>query len=246
MKVIGIIPARFASSRFPGKPLAMIEGKSMIERVYQQAKSSRLLEEVLIATDDERIADHVKQFGAPVVMTKAEHPSGTDRCYEAYQVFNKTFDYVLNIQGDEPFLDPAQIDEMANACDGKNEIITQMTRCHDPKVLFDLGEVKIAINQQHEALYFSRQVIPAIKNQAPEEWHLFYPYFRHVGMYAYRVDVLESICTLGPSSLELVESLEQLRWLENGFKIKCVETRYDSHGVDTPEDIAKVLALLHK
>lgn len=246
MKVIGIIPARYASTRFPGKPLAMIDGKSMIERVYQQAKASRLMEEVLIATDDERIAGHVKQFGAPVVMTRAEHPSGTDRCYEAYQVFGKSFDYVLNIQGDEPFLNPAQIDEMAEACDGKNEIITQMTKCQDAKMLFDMGEVKIVLNQNKEALYFSRQVIPAIKNKAQEEWHQHYSYYRHVGMYAYRVDVLEALCKLSPSSLEQAESLEQLRWLENGFRIKCVETHFDSHGVDTPEDIAKVLALMHK
>ncbi len=243
--VLGIIPARYASSRFPGKPLAMINGKSMLQRVYEQSTNATHVNEVLIATDDERIAGHAQQFNAKVVMTGADHPSGTDRCFEAYQVNAVKYDYVINIQGDEPFLDPEQINSLAAACDGKVEIATQMIKCTDHAVLFDKGEVKIVLNNNKEALYFSRSVIPAIKNKDEKEWHVNFDYYRHVGMYAYRTDILEKISALKPSPLELAESLEQLRWLENGFKINCVETDYDSHCIDTPEDIEKVLKLMN-
>jgi 3-deoxy-manno-octulosonate cytidylyltransferase (CMP-KDO synthetase) len=246
MSVIGIIPARFASSRFPGKPLAMIEGKSMLQRVYEQASKAGLLSEIIIATDDERIREHAATFGAKALMTKAEHPSGTDRCFEAYQLNNKKFKYLINIQGDEPFLDPAQIDSLAAACSGDTEILTQMIWCNKHEVLFDKGEVKIILNKNQEALYFSRNVIPFIKGKDEKEWHLLYKYYRHVGMYAYRIDILEQITKLSPSELEKAESLEQLRWLENGFKIKCIETSFDSHCVDCPEDIEKVLNLMKK
>lgn len=245
MSIIGIIPARYASTRFPGKPLAMIKGKSMLQRVYEQTVKSPLLNETIIATDDTRIADHAKSFGAPVVITKSEHPSGTDRCFEAYQKHGKAFDYVINVQGDEPFIDPAQISSLAEVCDGSVEIATQMIRCNDHEVLFDKGEVKIVLNTRKEALYFSRSVIPALKGIDEKEWHKHMDYYRHVGMYAYRVDVLEKITRLQPSSLEKAESLEQLRWLEHGFKITCSETTFDSHCVDTPEDIEKVVRLMN-
>ncbi len=244
MTILGVIPARYASSRFPGKPLCLVNGKTMLQRVYEQTCKSSLLSEVLIATDDERIQAHAQSLGAPVVMTNANHPSGTDRCYEALQLSGINADYLVNIQGDEPFLNPEQINELATACDGKAELITQMIACHDPAVLFDKGEVKICLNARHEAIYFSRQVIPAIKGQAESEWHLHHNYFRHVGMYAYRADILKALTLLKPSPLELAESLEQLRWLEAGYKIKCVSTTYDSHCIDTPEDIAKVLTLM--
>lgn len=244
MTILGIIPARYASSRFPGKPLCLINGKTMLQRVYEQTCKSTLLSQVLVATDDERIQAHAQRLGAPVVMTNANHPSGTDRCYEALQLSGFNADYVINIQGDEPFLNPEQINELAKACDGKAELVTQMIACHDPAVLFDRGEVKICLNAHHEAIYFSRQVIPAIKSQPESEWHLHHNYFRHVGMYAYRADILKAITLLNPSPLELAESLEQLRWLEAGYKIKCVSTAYDSHCIDTPEDIAKVLTLM--
>jgi len=244
MSVLGIIPARYASTRFPGKPLAMIEGKSMLQRVYEQTKKATSIGEIIIATDDERIAVHARGFDAKVVMTAAEHPSGTDRCYEAYSKLQKKHDYVLNIQGDEPFLDPRQIDSLAKACDGSREIITQMIKCTSHEVLFDKGEVKIVLNQKKEALYFSRSVIPYLKNRPENEWHKHFDYFRHVGMYAYRVDVLKEICQLKPSLLEMAESLEQLRWLENGYRISCVETDFDSHCIDSPEDIEKVLRLM--
>jgi 3-deoxy-manno-octulosonate cytidylyltransferase (CMP-KDO synthetase) len=245
MSIIGIIPARYASSRFPGKPLAQIRGKSMLQRVYEQTLKSALLEEVIVATDDERIAVHAKSFGAPVVMTHPEHPSGTDRCFEAYRLHGKKFDYVINVQGDEPFLDPEQINSLAKVCDGKVEIATQMIKCTSHEVLFDKGEVKIVLNSDKEALYFSRNVIPFIKNKDEKEWHLHFDYYRHVGMYAYRTDILLEITLLKPSALELAESLEQLRWLEHGYKITCAETGFDSHCVDTPEDIEKVIRLMN-
>jgi 3-deoxy-manno-octulosonate cytidylyltransferase (CMP-KDO synthetase) len=245
MSIIGIIPARYASTRFPGKPLVEIKGKSMIQRVYEQACKANLLELVIIATDDERIAKHCEAFDAKVVITKAGHPSGTDRCFEAYKLNGQKFDQVLNIQGDEPFLDPAQINSLAEACNKEVEIATQMIKCNDHTVLFDKGEVKIILNSNNEALYFSRNVIPFIKGVDEKDWHKHYNYYRHVGMYAYRTDVLEKITQLKPSALELAESLEQLRWLEHGYKVKCVETTFDSHCVDTPEDIEKVIRLMN-
>ena len=243
--IAGIIPARFASSRFPGKPLADIRGKSMLQRVYEQASASTLLDTVVIATDDTRIFDHARSIGAKVVMTAADHPSGTDRCWEALNQLDPGYRYVINIQGDEPFLDPNQIDELAAVLqDGTAELATQMIRIQSSELLFDRGEVKIILDQQQQALYFSRMPIPFIKGVDEKNWHLHFPYYRHVGMYAYRRDILEQITRLPVSSLEKAESLEQLRWLEHGFKIRCVETRYDSHCIDTPEDIEKVLALL--
>jgi len=244
MKILGIIPARFASTRFPGKPLIDILGKSMLQRVYEQAKKCNKLNDIIIATDDERISSHAKSFGANVVITKEDHPSGTDRSYEAYVKTNKKYDYIINIQGDEPFIDPGQIDLLAKICEGNTELATLMIKCNSHEVLFDKGEVKITLNKNNEALYFSRMVIPFIKGIEEKEWHKHFIYFRHVGMYAYRSDILEKITKLQPSPLELAESLEQLRWLENGFKIKCVETEHESHCIDAPEDIEKVIKLM--
>ncbi|MBK9282804.1 MAG: 3-deoxy-manno-octulosonate cytidylyltransferase [Sphingobacteriaceae bacterium] len=244
MKIIGIIPARYASTRFPGKALALIHGKSMLQRVYEQATKAKSLAEVIIATDDERIMNHAHEFGAKTVMTKTEHISGTDRCYEAYVLNNKNYDYVLNIQGDEPFLDPEQINSLAAICDGKTKIATQMIKCNDYETLFDAGEVKITLNHKNEAIYFSRNVIPYLKGVNEKQWHSQFNYYRHVGMYAYKANILAEITQLKPSSLEKAESLEQLRWIENGYAIKCAETNFDSHCIDTPGDIEKVLKLL--
>ena len=244
MKVIGIIPARYASTRFPGKPLAVIKGKSMLQRVFEQAAKSKKLHEIIVATDHEAIAEHCISMGVKPVMTSPDHPSGTDRCYEALLKNGQKFDYVLNIQGDEPFLDPAQIDSLCEVCNGETQIATQMIACRDHRVLFDKGEVKIILNHKKEALYFSRSVIPHIKGKDEKEWHMHYNYYRHVGMYVYRYDILEKICRMKPSALEMAESLEQLRWLENGLSIQCVETSFDSHCIDSPEDIPKVLKLM--
>jgi 3-deoxy-manno-octulosonate cytidylyltransferase (CMP-KDO synthetase) len=245
MKIIGIIPARYASTRYPGKPLIEINGKSMLQRVYEQAKLASKLTEVIIATDDQRIVAHAQSFGATVVLTKEDHPSGTDRCFEALINYGKSFDYVINIQGDEPFINPEQINELADVCDGHTELATQMITVDSHDILFDSGEVKIVMNTSNEALFFSRMVIPFIKGLPQTEWHKHHPYFRHVGMYVYRADVLKQLTQLRPSALEQAESLEQLRWLENGFKIKLVQTAFDSHCIDTPEDVEKVLKMMN-
>lgn len=239
--IAGIIPARFASTRFPGKPLAEINGKSMIQRVYEQATMSKYLDVVVVATDDERIYNHVLSFGGKVVMTATEHPSGTDRCYEALTQLGGGYEYVINIQGDEPFIVPQQIDELAAILkEGGVEIATQMIAVNDYNSLFDKGEVKIVLNDNMEGMYFSRMVIPFIKGVDEKEWHMHHTYYRHVGMYAYRSDILSKLTKLPVSKLEKAESLEQLRWVESGFKIKCVPTTYESHCIDTPEDLERL------
>ena len=244
MMIVGIIPARYDSSRFPGKPLVDIKGKTMIQRVYEQAAKSSL-KKIIVATDDARIYDHVIQFGGEAVMTSPHHPSGTDRCWEAIQELKESAQYVINIQGDEPLINPKQIDELVDILkDGTIELATQMIKIDRHALLFNSGEVKIVLNNEDEALYFSRSVIPFIKNVAEKEWHLHHNYYRHVGMYAYRTDILSKLTTLPVSPLEKAESLEQLRWLENGFKIKCVTTAFESHCIDTPEDLQAILHLV--
>ncbi len=245
--IVGIIPARYASTRFPGKSLIDIQGKTMIQRVYEEAAKSSSLSKLVVATDDQRIFDHVVSFGGEAVMTGPTHPSGTDRCWDALQQMGDNYRYVINIQGDEPFIDPAQIDELAAILeDGTVELATQMIPVSNYEELFDKGEVKIVLNDKMEALYFSRMVIPFIKGVDEKDWHRHHTYYRHVGMYAYRRDVLEKITKLPVSSLEQAESLEQLRWLEHGFKIKCVVTGFESHCIDTPEDVEKVLGRMGK
>jgi len=244
--IVGIIPARYASTRFPGKPLIDIRGKSMIQRVYEQASKSSSLDKVVVATDDERIKEHVLAFGGHVVMTAEDHPSGTDRCWDALQQIEGQYDYVINIQGDEPFIDPSQIDTLAAVLkDSTTELATLIIPVDNHEVLFDMGEVKVVLNDNMEGMYFSRMVIPYIKGVPQENWHQHHDYYRHVGMYAYRTDVLEKLTALPVSSLEKAESLEQLRWLQKGFKIKCAITQFDSHCIDTPEDVEKVLRLMN-
>jgi len=238
--IIGIIPARFASTRFPGKALIDIGGKSMIQRVYEQSKKSRSLNKIIVATDDERILNHVIGFGGEAVMTSKDHASGTDRCFEALSHAKEFYQYIINIQGDEPFIEPAQIDELAEALQDNVEIATQMIAVKNKEELFDAGEAKIVLNENNEALYFSRSPIPFVRNVSEENWHLHHTFYRQVGMYAYRKDILKKITQLRVSSLEKAESLEQLRWLQNGFKIKCVLTKYESHCVDVPEDIERL------
>src|ERR1051326_5525246 len=206
--VLGVIPARYSSTRFPGKPLIDILGKSMVQRVYVQAKKSKSLDKVVVATDDQRIFDHVKKFGGEAVMTKEDHPSGTDRCFEAMKKTKGDFKYVINIQGDEPFIDPSQIDLLGDLLkDGRTELATLMIPVNSFEVLFDMGEVKIVMNDKMEALYFSREVIPYLKGVDKKEWHKNFQYYRHVGMYAYRADILEAITKLQLSALEKPESL---------------------------------------
>ena len=240
--ILGVIPARYASTRFPGKPLIDIRGKSMIQRVYERVTLAQRLDAVVVATDDERIASHVADFGGRAVLTRVDHPSGTDRCQEALQVVGGQYNYVINIQGDEPFIHPEQIDELAAVLDGQVELATQMITVTSQEQLFNSGEVKIVLNHQQDALYFSREVIPHLHGIPKEEWHKRHTYWCHVGMYAYRSDVLQQITQLPVSLLEKAESLEQLRWLEAGFRIRCVPTQYQSACVDTPEDLANLLA----
>ncbi|RIV25565.1 3-deoxy-manno-octulosonate cytidylyltransferase [Fibrisoma montanum] len=246
--IIGIIPSRYASTRFPGKPLADIDGKPMIQRVLEQAQQVKAFAHVLVATDDERIAGVVRQAGGVAVMTRSDHPTGTDRCWEAYSqlvadgtVSAARTNYVINIQGDEPFINPAQIGELAAVLDGTVELATQMSPVDSAEVLHSPSEAKIIVNAQGEALYFSRQPIPYLRGVDPAVWHEHHTFHRHIGLYAYRADILEQITQLSPSSLERAESLEQLRWLEAGYRIKLVPTRYQSQSVDDPADVEKAL-----
>ncbi|HLX91191.1 MAG TPA: 3-deoxy-manno-octulosonate cytidylyltransferase [Puia sp.] len=241
--IIGIIPARFASTRFPGKPLIDIWGKSMIQRVYERSARAKTLNRLIVATDDERIRDHVQGFGGEAVMTRQFHASGTDRCFEALGLLAETYRWVINIQGDEPFIRHEQIDELTEAFDEEAEILTQMIAVSSSEQLFDPGEAKIVLNEKNEALYFSRSPIPFVRNVAEKEWHLHHLFYRQVGMYAYRSDILRKLTSLAVTPLEKAESLEQLRWLQNGFRIKCVLTRYESHCVDVPDDIERILRI---
>lgn len=241
ISILGIIPARYASTRFPAKALADIAGKSMIQRTYEQAMKARSLSAVIVATDDERIFEHVQSFGGEVVMTSAEHQSGTDRCFEAYLKCGKKFDYVINIQGDEPFIQPEQID-ILSACLGEaTGLATLIKKIDDLETLFNPNTPKVVFDNQYNAIYFTRQTVPYLRGSEKEEWLSKQDYFKHIGIYAYRSDVLAKITSLPQAELEKAESLEQLRWLENGFKIKVAITEYDSFGIDLPEDLESAL-----
>jgi 3-deoxy-manno-octulosonate cytidylyltransferase (CMP-KDO synthetase) len=244
MKILGVIPARFASTRFPGKPLVEIAGKTMVQRVYEQVKKATLITEVVVATDDARILDHVEGFGGKAVLTSVDHPSGTDRCFEAYQLMNDEFNYVINVQGDEPFIKPEQIDLLAALLNGDTFIATLVKELKDQESLFNTNVVKAVINVKKKALYFSRSPIPHARNIAEDAWLSQHKYFNHIGMYAYRTDVLEELTKLPVSLLEKTESLEQLRWLDNGYEILTAETKSETIGIDTPEDLQKALAYL--
>ncbi len=247
MKILGVIPSRYSSSRFPGKPLVDMLGKSMLQRVYEQVKKSKSLSKVIVATDDQRIFDHTKNFGGEVTMTSPNHPSGTDRCYEAYLSQKENFDFVINIQGDEPFIDPNQIDLLGNSIDASTELATLIQKISTLEQLHSPGEAKVVLNKNKEAIYFSRSPIPFVQKAEQKDWLSKTIFYRHVGLYAYRADVLAKITQLHPSLLELAESLEQLRWIENGFKIKTIETEMEeSICIDTPEDLQKALEILRK
>jgi 3-deoxy-manno-octulosonate cytidylyltransferase (CMP-KDO synthetase) len=240
VQILGIIPARYASTRFPAKALADIGGKSMIRRVYEQAMQAGKLSKVIVATDDQRIMDHVLDFGGQAVMTSENHQSGTDRCYEALTKTEGQYDYVINIQGDEPFISPEPIDALANELNGITELATLVKIIDQEDLLFNVNVPKAVLNVRKEIMYFSRQTIPYIRNREAAEWLTNHTFYKHIGIYAYRSDVLEALTRLPVSALEQAEALEQLRWLENGYAIKAVITNDDSHGVDTPEDLHKV------
>ncbi len=237
MNILGIIPARYSSSRFPGKPLVDIAGKSMIQRVYEQAKKCVHLTEVIVATDDVRIYDHVLAFGGMVIMTSPDHQSGTDRCAEV-ALQHPQYDVIINIQGDEPYIDPEQISKLA-ACfnNADTQIATLVKKVQSEQELFNPNSPKVVINKLSEAVYFSRSPLPHIRGQEPQNWLNYYTYFKHIGIYGYRADILQQVTKLPVSSLEKAESLEQLRWIENGYRIKVAETELETFAVDTPEDL---------
>jgi 3-deoxy-manno-octulosonate cytidylyltransferase (CMP-KDO synthetase) len=241
MKFIGIIPARYASTRFPAKPLALLGGKPVIQRVYEQV--SGIFDEAYVATDDERIEAAVKAFGGKVVMTSPNHKSGTDRCYEAFTKVGGGYDVVVNIQGDEPFIQPSQL-EAVKACfeDPTTQIATLVkpfTTDDGFVALENVNSPKVVVNANMNALYFSRSIIPYQRNADKQDWLAGHTYYKHIGLYAYRAEVLKEITSLPQSSLELAESLEQLRWLENGYTIKVGVTQVETIGIDTSEDVER-------
>lgn len=244
MKILGIIPARYASTRFPGKPLTIINGKSMIQRVYEQALKAEMLNDVVVATDDDRIYDAVLSFGGKVVMTSSEHKSGTDRCAEVVKTINDKYEAVVNIQGDEPFINPEQINQIASLISQKDSQIASLCKpIKDADELFDNNVVKVVFDIKGSALYFSRHTIPFMRNVDNEarSWMNSHTFYKHIGIYAYKTDVLEQISQLTQSELEMSESLEQLRWLENSYRIIMGITEYESYSIDTPRDVEKCL-----
>lgn len=243
MKVLGVIPARFASSRFPGKPLIDLKGKTMIQRVYEGAKKSKLIDELIVATDDERILNEVKRFGGNVMMTSEKHPSGTDRCAEVLKD-NPNFDLIINIQGDEPLVDFRQLDSLIEVfSDNSVEIATLASENITEYELINPNRIKVVLNNLGKAMYFSRSAIPNFNNFSGDPFNS-YPFLRHIGLYAYRAEVLKNITELPQADLEKIESLEQLRWLYYGYQIKIVKTEIETPNIDTPEDVEKVLACL--
>nr|WP_297167195.1 3-deoxy-manno-octulosonate cytidylyltransferase [uncultured Dysgonomonas sp.] len=246
MKFIGIIPARYGSSRFPGKPLADMGGKPMIQRVYEQVKKA--LNEVWVATDDERILKAVENFGGKAVLTSPDHKSGTDRCNEAFSKIGNGFDVVINVQGDEPFIQPQQIETLKSCFDSKETELATLVKPFKKddgfEVLFNPNSPKVVLNKNSEAIYFSRSIIPYIRDAHHTEWLDRHVFYKHIGMYAYRSDILKKITLLPQSNLELAESLEQLRWIENGYKIKVGLTDIETIGIDTPEDMEQAINLL--
>ena len=231
MTVIGIIPSRYNSSRFPGKPLENILGKSMIQRVYEQAIKSKL-DKVVVATDDHRIFNEVRSFNGEVVMTSSDHISGTERCLEAVNKINSKHEIIINIQGDEPFINPAQINQLINSFNNEEiEISTLAKPIESEEIFFDPNKIKVTVNNK-KAISFDRIINSEFKKEI---------FYKHIGIYAYRSKILKKICLLSPSSLEIKYGLEQLRWLQNGIDIVVLETSLDSYNVDTPNDLKKII-----
>lgn len=238
MKFIGIIPARYASTRFPGKPLAVLGGKTVIQRVYEQASS--VLPEAYVATDDERIFACVEAFGGRAVMTRADHKSGTDRIEEAAEKIGTDADVIINIQGDEPFIQKSQIETLMQLFEhAGTQIGTLGKRFETIEAAQNPNSPKIVTDLQGFALYFSRSIIPFVRGQEQTAWLEKYPFLKHLGLYAYRREVLREVTKLPQSPLEIAESLEQLRWLENGFRIRVGLTDVETVGIDTPEDLQR-------
>ena len=249
MKFIALIPARYASTRFPAKPLALLRGKPVIQWVWETA--ARCMDDAVVCTDDERIMQAVERFGGRAVMTSTSHRSGTDRCYEAYQKVGQGADVVVNIQGDEPFIHPTQLQTIRACFENADTQIATLVKPFRPEdgleALRNPNSPKVVVDNQMRALYFSRSVIPYVRGAEPDEWLSRHTFYKHIGLYAYRADVLRQITSLPQSSLEVAESLEQLRWLQNGFTIRVGITDVETIGIDTPDDLmrAEVFAAQH-
>lgn len=244
MRILGIIPARFGSSRFPGKPLIDLKGKTMIQRVSEGAAKSTLLTSLVVATDDERIVETVRSFGGSVVLTSPAHPTGTDRCAEVLAKQTEAFDVVINIQGDEPLVDARQLDQLLAAfANPEVQIATLASRKIGMDEINNTNRIKVVVDKNQKALYFSRSPLPNYANSKGQPLDE-YPYLRHIGLYAYRSAVLKEISELAETQLEKVESLEQLRWLYNGYAIHVVETEIETPNIDSPEDVEGVLRLI--
>lgn len=245
-KVIAIIPARYASTRFPGKPLALLGGEPIIERVYKRV--SQVIEDVYVATDDQRIFDAVDAFGGKVVMTSTAHKSGTDRCCEALNKIANTTDVVINIQGDEPFISASQLQAIQQCFDDPSTDIATLVQPFKEKdsfaALSDINSPKVVLDNNNFALYFSRSTIPFQRNIPQTEWLMHHTYYKHIGIYAFRASVLKALAQLPVSDLERCESLEQLRWLQAGYRIKVAETQISTIGIDTPEDLKQAETFL--
>ena len=248
MKFIAIIPARYASTRFPGKPLALLGGKPVIRRVYEQVAG--VLDDAVVATDDRRIYDAVLAFGGKAEMTSTEHRSGTDRCWEAYCKQGKTYDVVVNVQGDEPFIRPAQLEALKRCFDDPETQIATLVKPFAEKdgleALENPNSPKVVLDSRSRALCFSRSVIPYLRGVDRSEWLRRHTYYKHIGIYAFRTGVLREVTALPQSPLELAESLEQLRWLENGYRIGVGITDFDTVGIDTPEDLERAERYLNE
>ena len=247
MKILAIIPARYASTRFPAKPLALLGGKPIVQRVYEQV--AKVVERVMVATDDERISDAVKAFGGEVVMTSTEHRSGTDRCAEAYGKLGCEADIIINVQGDEPFISPKQIEALIGCFDNRNIDIATLVKPFDEEDGIELLEnpnsPKVVINEAGEAIYFSRSVVPYLRDVERSEWLKHHTFYKHIGIYAFRAEVLKRVASLPQSPLEKAEKLEQLRWMESGYKIGVGVTDIETIGIDTPEDLQYALEYLN-
>lgn len=246
MKAIGIIPARYASSRFPGKPLALIGGKSMINRVVEQASKCQTLQKIVVATDDERIFEHVTSFGCDVVMTSAAHISGTSRISEAVSIISEKYpslapEIIVNIQGDEPFIDPGQINSVIGLFENQAvQIATLIKKIEIPEDIFNPNVVKVVAAESGKVLYFSRSAIPFLRGVDPGNWFSTQTFFKHIGLYAYSTALLPTLVNLPPVPAETAESLEQLRWISHGYDIYTALTDIETVGIDTPADLLKV------
>jgi len=246
MKFLGIIPARYASTRFPGKPLADLMGKPVIQWVYERVTDS--MDRVIVATDDERILNAVQKWGGEALLTSPNHPSGTDRCLEAYLKLNEDYDAIINIQGDEPFIHPSQIELLKAAFQNPATqiatLVTPFSSDDDFENLFNPNTPKVLLNSKGQAIYFSRSVIPYIRGKHHSEWLKSNVFYKHIGIYAYKPKVLQEITSLPQSILEKAESLEQLRWIENGYVIQTMITNEETVGIDTPEDLERAVKML--